>query len=165
MNYERAVEVNSAMLAVSYARMGLELNPGQPLPSLAGYSLAEMVEASCVLDAKDKEDAKTREPGEAYSITMRCDDRLVAALYTAANYDGQDEDSGNFEPLAEVDGKALILVKLAGKRCEECGDRIPPERAKTGTGLCGQCTLEAHVAEEIDQYEPQDALQALGMER
>lgn len=86
MDYERAVEIVGACVQNGvYHMLG---DNGRPVPSIASYSLAEMVEANRIVREVD---LATQEPGSGpRTIHMTCDDRLTAALYVAAHFPGSD---------------------------------------------------------------------------
>jgi hypothetical protein len=110
MDRERAYEVNAAMVRVQMFSMGLE----EICPDVSVYSLAEMVQAARVIKAI--EDAETS-PDGSQTITVTCDDRLVAAIYAMTHHDG--EPNGNPKPILVAHGKALVCVdvsKLKGTR-------------------------------------------------
>lgn len=77
MTPERADEINKALVAHSMYAMGLRADPP---PSVAGYTLREMLDATDQVQAED--DAKPR----PQTIRFVCDARLIAAIYTLAHY-------------------------------------------------------------------------------
>ena len=94
----RAREIVAACTAHEYVRMGISQGPA---PDLTGYTLLEMVQAQQVVRAANTGSS---------SISMVCDDRLVAALYLAAN----DQDPGDppYHPRAVVGRTAVVTVQL-----------------------------------------------------
>lgn len=107
MAYERAVEIVEACTANGvYHMLG---DCGKDVPSLADYSLAEMVEAQRVVQEtevdRQKPDGKTR------SFHTVCADRLVAALYVASHYPGQD--GRDVDPICLLpDGRAVVVLDM-----------------------------------------------------
>ena len=83
MTPERAAEIVSAINDRALYQLGMV----QKLGSLAGVSLAEMVEAKNVIEAGNLE-ARQRQEREGGSITIRTipDDRLIAAAYALEHY-------------------------------------------------------------------------------
>jgi len=68
-----------------------------PPPSLAEYSLAELLEANHIV----------RDEG----VRCRCDDRLVAALYAVYHYDPEDASHGRVSAIARAPGSALLCIR------------------------------------------------------
>jgi hypothetical protein len=102
ISIERAHEINSAMMAHVWFREGLRTD--EP-PSLGGYSLREMLDA--VDRVKELNAAAESQEGRK-TVHMTCDPRLVAALYVAYHYPG--EDPGNCLAVALGNGCAVLVV-------------------------------------------------------
>jgi hypothetical protein len=98
MTAERADEINAAMVAHTMFEMGLRPDPP---PSLAGYTLQEMLEAGKIVAAED--DAKPCPK----AVRTVCAERMVAALYTMTHYDPSDLEHIN---LLHHNGKVGIAV-------------------------------------------------------
>jgi hypothetical protein len=80
--------------------MGLQ----KDCPIAEGISLADMVQAG----SKIKKHEDKRQSG---TITVVCDDRLIAAIYAMTHYRGQP--NGNPEPILAARGKALVCVDVS----------------------------------------------------
>lgn len=78
MDFERAKEIN---LAILKNRMAITM--GEPFVPLPDVSLAEMLEATAIVDKQNEEAMK--QPGE-HTITMVCDPRGIAASYAFEHY-------------------------------------------------------------------------------
>jgi len=102
MSLERAREIASKCLAHVWVREGIKDGPA---PSLAEYSLVELLEANHVVAADPGEptgDGKRR-------VWMHCDDRLVAALYVGTHYPGCPPD--DVDVVAIAAGNAVVVVR------------------------------------------------------
>lgn len=105
MSMERALEITADMSAHHFIAMGLRDGPG---PDLSGYGLDEMVEATRVLvENRGKSSGK---------IHVTCDPRLVAALYVATHYEG--EDPHGCEPVARVGDNGVFVLSLPSVKSE-----------------------------------------------
>lgn len=104
MDLARALEIVWAICDRSMFTLGLV----EKVSSLEGVSLAEMIEATHLVEA---EDAKPIEPGKLRTLNVIPDDRLIAAVYCAEHYDVS---IGTILILPEQDGdrKALAVVSL-----------------------------------------------------
>lgn len=113
MAYERAVEIVEACTANGvYHMLG---DRGREVPSLKDYSLADMVEAQRVV--RETEDAARKPDGVSRSFHMVCADRLVAALYVAHHFPG--EDAENPEAVCLLpDGRAVFVLDLSAEIAE-----------------------------------------------
>ncbi|MDR6953836.1 hypothetical protein J2X65_003199 [Ancylobacter sp. 3268] len=83
MNLARAHEIVAAINARSLVTIGID----QPLGSLSGVTLQEMIEAKAAVERENNaavEAAKAK--GGGYSINLVPDDRLIAAVYTLHHY-------------------------------------------------------------------------------
>ncbi|HYE20127.1 MAG TPA: hypothetical protein VEA69_16895 [Tepidisphaeraceae bacterium] len=76
-----------------------------PPASLAGYSLAQLVEANRIV----RDDPGDRQPDGTTRVMMNCDDRLVAALYVATHY--EPEDQRDATPIAILNNGGLFYIK------------------------------------------------------
>lgn len=101
MDIERAKEITKACTAHFFYREGLQK---EPPPSLAEYSLAEMLEAQQVIKAANG-------TGNGGTSTIFCDDRLVAALYVAYHYAA--DPTGDCEAKAvSLDGRGVFVFDM-----------------------------------------------------
>jgi hypothetical protein len=84
MTPERAMEIVTAINDRAMWTMGFEdRKPG----SLAGVSLAEMIEAVAIIEAENRHaELVARTYGGGHSIKMTPDDRLIAAAYCMEHY-------------------------------------------------------------------------------
>ena len=106
MTPELAAEINSAMVAHSMFAMGLrEARP----PSLARYTLRQMLDATEFVAAEDKAAVSVN---GSKTIRMVCDPRLVAALYTLYHYEAQDPEEGQVSTVVENTTRGLVVLKL-----------------------------------------------------
>ncbi|GAB4071697.1 hypothetical protein KHC28_00185 [Ancylobacter sonchi] len=83
MDIARAHEIVAAINARSLVTIGIE----QPLGSLAGVTLLEMIEAKAAVERENVaaiEAAKAK--GGGYSINLVPDDRLIAATYALEHF-------------------------------------------------------------------------------
>lgn len=103
MDYERALKITADCQSHVFHAMGL---PGQEPQSLEDYSLGEMLEAGRVVHETDD---RRRAEGTSTVVHSVCDDRLVAALYLAANHHGDSPRSPT--PVCTVDGKVVVVVR------------------------------------------------------
>lgn len=79
----------------------------EPPPSLEDYSLRELLDANHLV--RDLNTERPDGPSD-YSHQTMCDDRLIAALYTAYHYEAQPE--SQVEPIVNVGNKALCCVRV-----------------------------------------------------
>lgn len=97
MSLERAKEINAACIAHAYHQLCLS---SQPPPSLSGYSLSEIIEAAKLIEKHDLP-------------VMRCDERLLAALYVAYHYDQDIDENGRYSPVTiSKDRKGVFVIQL-----------------------------------------------------
>ena len=87
---------------VTYS-MGLSEDPP---PSLRDYSLHELVTANHLVANHRR--TKNEDGTESFQVT--CDDRVIAALYTAYNYEA--ESGRTAQPIVIVGHKALICIRV-----------------------------------------------------
>lgn len=108
MSYERACEIVEACTALGvYHILG---DRGRELRSLKDFSLAEMVEAQRVV--KETEDARTKPGAGPQTYHTVCADRLVAALYVATHFPG--DDPSNVNPICLLpDGRAVVVIQMS----------------------------------------------------
>lgn len=104
MSLERAKEINGACIAHVYYHQGLS---SQQPPSLSDYSLSETIEAAKLIEKHDLP-------------VMRCDERLLAALYVAYHYDQDIDENGRYSPIimSRV-GKGVFVIKLPDEEEDE----------------------------------------------
>lgn len=107
MTYERAVEIVEACTANGvYHMLG---SRGREVPSIEDFSLAEMVEAQRVV--RETEGARMKPVAGPQTFHVVCDARLVAALYVAQHFPGDDPDDAN--PVCLLpDGRAVFVLRL-----------------------------------------------------
>lgn len=101
MDNARAQEINGALCSYEFYGVGIsEKVPG----GLEGVSLEEMIEATRIVrkieNPPDKEGMRL--------MTSTCDDRLIAAIYVALNWDYQSE---NHHPIVLTPESALVHVR------------------------------------------------------
>lgn len=111
MTYERACEIVEACTANGVYQM-LGATNGEPVPSLAEFTLAEMVEAQRVV--RQTENDRQKADGLPRSFHVVCDDRLVAALYVAQNYPACSPDAAESVCLLP-DGRAVFILDLSAE--------------------------------------------------
>lgn len=100
MTLEEAKVINGEMLAFAFKyQMGEDPEPFNP-----ARTLPEMIEASEMVKAANKV------PG-AKTITMTCDDRLIAAIYAITHYPPA-ICCGEIEPIIAGSGRALVCVRV-----------------------------------------------------
>lgn len=92
MTFDVALEIVGKCVAHVMFKMGLE---DTPPPSLVGYSLSDLVEANHLV----RDHNSQRNPDGTKTLFMMCDDRLIAALYTATHY--RPEPADEAEPIVE----------------------------------------------------------------
>lgn len=112
MTIERAKEINSA--CCDYAVGWLMSRPGQTPPD---YTLREMLAARDIM-------MNYSEPAEGGGkmLYTTCDDRLIAALYVAANYPPESNDA-TAAPILVGQDRALFLVRVTKADIEEEQER------------------------------------------
>jgi hypothetical protein len=99
MDLDRARQIVAACVNHSLFRMGVI---EEPPPSLAEYSLGELLEANEMIRAQNDEvDAAGNR-----KIQIVCDDRLIAALYVLYHYEA-----------SELDDIRLIAANAANGVC------------------------------------------------
>jgi len=104
MDIERAEKIVGECIAHVLFRMGVT---DEPPPSLAEYSLQELIDANRrVAEENDKQPTTGRR-----TIRMKCDDRLIAALYVAYHYDANDPADG-VEPIVLLPGGKAVCVAM-----------------------------------------------------
>ena len=99
MTIERALEINAICVAHAMYREGI--SDGEPPPSLEGISLGDMLAATRLVERMRPR------------TQMTCDDRLLAALYVAYNYQPCELD--DIDPVAARPGAAVCVVKIKEK--------------------------------------------------
>lgn len=111
MTAERAHEISNCMIRVWYhgthgiGQAALETDQTQ----LEAFTLAEMLEAQKVVQGLSGQQI-TKPSGEKVTrLYQVLDDRLVAAIYTWAHYEGE---AAPCSPIVAGEGKALVCVKL-----------------------------------------------------
>ena len=97
MTIERAKEINAMLVKNALYAEGMVVLPGHPLD---GISLQDMLEATHIIT--------NQEPLQAV-----CDDRLIAALYVAYNYEPSEIDC--IEPLAMTNSGKFVCVLQNGR--------------------------------------------------
>lgn len=107
MSLERAREINRVLTGVTFASYGLAEAPS--IAELRGVSLAEMLESKALVRAanliKDADGKQT--------ITMTCDDRLIAAIYVLINYEPRSE------AIVEIGDIGVAVLPLAKEPADE----------------------------------------------
>ena len=81
MDLDRAKEINSAIL-----RNRMAITMGETYAPLPDVSLAEMLEATAIVE-KQNDEALKQIDGQTKTITMICDPRGIAASYAFEQYD------------------------------------------------------------------------------
>jgi len=116
MTPERAQEIVTAINARHMVSMGID----RPLGSLQDVSLAEMLEATSIVEAKNAAaEAHAREHGGGYSISIVPDDRLIAAVYVVDHYQPSREPILYLpNPGLFTDRVALAVVAMESKEAE-----------------------------------------------
>lgn len=102
LSVDRAEAVNATCVGAAMDDMGLESSKEPPL-RLKDLSLAEMVDAVRVV--REHEQRKLCDADGRRSMSVVCDDRLLAALYVATHYE-----PSKFTPVVRVDGRAVAVV-------------------------------------------------------
>lgn len=103
MSMERAEQINLACAEHFFFAQGF--NPDKLPASIDEYSLAELVHArDLVLNREQVPDA---DGNTTFSAT--CDDRFLAALYTASNFEGTAQ-SGHHEVIAATRDHRIVVV-------------------------------------------------------
>lgn len=106
MSMERAEAINLACAEHFFFAQGL--HPEKLPASIEEYSLAELVQArDLVLNREPAPDAA----GKTF-ISATCDDRFLAALYTASNFEGTDPDD-TLEAIAVSRDHRIVSVMQA----------------------------------------------------
>lgn len=81
--FERALALNGAMLGLFYESEGIKGKlPWSEMTMLRNATLADLAEASRLVDVYDK---RPQQHG-ARTVHFKCDDRLIAAIYTFLHY-------------------------------------------------------------------------------
>lgn len=86
LTLERAEEINDAMFAMALERDRILKVSTAQIELLKGASLMEMAQAGNVIKAAERRRNADRLPGTAQTISMVCDDRIVAAIYAFVNF-------------------------------------------------------------------------------
>ncbi|MEW6256928.1 MAG: hypothetical protein AB1592_13315 [Pseudomonadota bacterium] len=117
MTPERAQDIVSAINARCFVTMGID----QELYSLEGVSLAEMIEAAAIVQAKNAAaEAHARAHGGGYSISMVPAHRLIAAVYVVEHYEPAREPILYLPRLGFfTDRVALALVAMDSREAEQ----------------------------------------------
>lgn len=117
MTPERAQEIVTAINARCMVSMGID----QPLGSLQDVSLAEMLEAKSIVEAKNAAaQAHASENGGGYSISMVPADRLIAAVYVVGHYQPSRKPVLYLpQPGLFTDRVALAVVAMESKEAEQ----------------------------------------------
>lgn len=104
LTLDRAKAINSAMLNMALEREGLRKVPLDQITLLRETSLIDMVRAGAVV--KDAEEAAhaALPPGSTRSVSMVCDDRLVAAIYAFINF--------SLPPASSPDDEDYVIMKI-----------------------------------------------------
>lgn len=107
MTYERAVEIVEACTANGvYHMLGDRV---REVPSLKDFTLAEMVEAQHVV--RETENARMKPGAGPQTFHTVCADRLVAALYVAQHFPG--DDPADAHPICLLpDGRAVVVLHM-----------------------------------------------------
>lgn len=104
LDVDTSVRINSAMIS-AYARgMGIEAGSETTLP---GNSLADLVGAARFVKAMNRRPA----PAGGRVISTIPGDRLIAAIYAAANYEPVELDEDDrLEPVVVLEDRAVAVV-------------------------------------------------------
>lgn len=100
--FERSLDITRACIAHVMYRHGLQ---EEPPPSLAEYSLRDLLDANHAVRAHNSE---PRGPDGKRTIHTVCDDRLVAALYVATHY--RPSPAEEPEPIVLLPDRVLLCV-------------------------------------------------------
>lgn len=98
LDIERARELNRAMLALKMT--------GEVRECLESASLADLQACADIIRAADK----ANDTGTTRRISMVCDDRLVAGIYTLLHFDASEPDD-EVESVVQCRGKALYVLQ------------------------------------------------------
>jgi hypothetical protein len=107
MSVEKAKEIVGCM--VLWMMYHMEVTNDEP-PKLT-YSLRELIEANDIVKKanKDAEQTPFIDGKRSRTMSLVCDDRLIAALYTAAHYPGGPAE--NAQSIIECNGNVLFSIK------------------------------------------------------
>jgi oligoribonuclease NrnB/cAMP/cGMP phosphodiesterase (DHH superfamily) len=101
MTAQRAREINSAICAQEFDRMGISNGPA---PSVKDYSLEQMLTARFLVDKEKRFNAQGKEV-----VTVIPAERMVAAVYVAANYEGGSP--SQCEPVTLAEGNFVMVLR------------------------------------------------------
>lgn len=107
MTLDRAKKIVSDCVAHVWYREALTTDPP---PSLAEYTLQELLDANRLVAGplgkeRDEENKST-------TVSMHCDDRLVAALYVLYHYPAVDPTGGPVDVLVANASAGVVTLKL-----------------------------------------------------
>jgi hypothetical protein len=108
MTLEEATEINSVCFYNSMIRFGLDEGKAK---SLKPYTLGQLIEARDIINL---ENLKAQANPSPRTVTIVCDDRLLAALYAAEHYDP--EPMANAKPIVVIANRALLCVDITELR-------------------------------------------------
>jgi hypothetical protein len=110
MELKEAEKINALCCKVFFASQGLGKVTADQLNELLKLSLFQMIIAMKII--KKHERVIKKENGlESKQVSLTCDERLIAALYTYLNYDAQEND-GRPEPVIALGKTALFLIRM-----------------------------------------------------
>lgn len=107
MTPDAADHINAELVKARLAGMGIGGPPD--LDFLRTCSLSELLAARDVVSAAN---AAARNAGPPYTLTTVCDDRLIAAIYTALHYDPTEADAPDPILLLTEHGCTTALVHV-----------------------------------------------------
>jgi hypothetical protein len=106
MTVARAREINDALFAVFMVSEGLRDGGA---PSLQGFTLEELLEATRIVEAENRAAEKA---GGSYTVYCVCDPRLIAAMYACTHYPA-DSDPENVTTLVQIGHKGLVCLDMS----------------------------------------------------
>lgn len=86
LTLERAKAINGAMFAMALERDHIQKVSTAQIELLKGASLMEMAQAGNVIKAAERRSNADCLPGTAQTISVVCDERIVAAIYAFVHF-------------------------------------------------------------------------------
>lgn len=105
LTIERAKLINSAMFKLALERDDIAKCPWSDVTMLREATLAEMTAAGPLIKRHEKDDLPNADGSR--SISMICDDRIVAAIYTFLHY--------ALPPAHRSDDEDYLILKVADR--------------------------------------------------
>lgn len=105
LTIERAKALNGAMISLALEREGIGKCAWSDVTMLREASLVDLVHAAALVKADDARRAPN--PDGSRSVSMVCDDRLVAAIYAFLHF--------ALPPAHRIDDDDYVILKLADR--------------------------------------------------